>query len=119
MNIVGLLGILAALVFLIVLVYKGLPPLIVAPLSAIIIAVTNGLGVTEGYTQVYMSGLGTFAINNLPIFLWGAIFGELYSISGAAKSIANSIAKIFKGNKDHVSPLTSILVVFAAGTLMA
>lgn len=84
MNIVGLLGIVAALVALIVMVYKGLHVLIAGTIAALLVAITNGLGAVDGYSVVYLGGVGGFVVSNLAIYLWGGIFGELYNASGAA-----------------------------------
>ena len=119
MNILGLISIIFALIALVYIVYKGVTPLVAAPIAAIIIAAFNGFGTTEGYSKVYMSGLGDFVTNNFPIYLWGAILGEMYNVSGGAKSIALWISKYFKGKDDKLSPLTSILIIFIAGTIMS
>ena len=119
MNIVGLLGIVAALVALIVMVYKGLHVLIAGTIAALLVAITNGLGAVDGYSVVYLGGVGGFVVSNLAIYLWGGIFGELYNASGAARSIAHAISRLFKGKKEHTSVLTSILIIFVAGVLMS
>ena len=118
-NIVGLLGIVAALVALIVMVYKGLHVLIAGTIAALLVAITNGLGAVDGYSVVYLGGVGGFVVSNLAIYLWGGIFGELYNASGAARSIAHAISRLFKGKKEHTSVLTSILIIFVAGVLMS
>lgn len=69
--------------------------------------------------QSYLSGMGGFITANLPIYLWGGIFGELFNASGAARSIAKAISRLLKGKKEHTGVLTSILIVFIAGTLMS
>lgn len=119
MNVVGLIGIVVALVALIVMVYKGLHVLIAGTVAALIVAVSNGLGAVEGYSVTYLGGVGGFVVSNLAIYLWGGIFGELYNASGAARSIAHGISRLFKGNKEHTSVLTSILIIFVAGVLMS
>ena len=119
MNIVGLCGIIVALVLLIFLAYKGLHVIVAGTIAAIIVAVTNGFGATEGYSNIYLNGVGGFVISNLAIYLWGGILGELYNASGAARSIAHAISKLLRGKKEHPSVLTSILIVFVAGTFMS
>lgn len=119
MSIIGLLGIIMALVLLIVLVYKGVHVVVAGALAAIIVAVTNSLGATAGYSGIYLGGMGGFVTGNLPIYLWGGIFGELFNASGAARSIAKGVSKLLKGNKEHAGVLTSILIVFVAGLLMS
>ena len=119
MNIIGLIGIFVALALLIILVYKGVHVVVAGALAAILVAVTNGLGATNGYGTIYLSGMGGFITANLPIYLWGGIFGELFNASGAARSIAKAISRLLKGKKEHTGVLTSILIVFIAGTLMS
>lgn len=119
MNLFGLCGIVIALILLILLVYKGLSPLVAGPLAAILVAVTNGLGAIAGYSEIYMGGLGGFVSNNFPIYLWGAILGELYNVTGAAGSIAHTISKVFRGKNQKAGILTSILIVFVAGVIMS
>ena len=65
MNIVGLCGIIVALVLLIFLAYKGLHVIVAGTIAAIIVAVTNGFGATEGYSNIYLNGVGGFVISNL------------------------------------------------------
>lgn len=119
MNTLGLIGIVVALVLLILLVYKGVHVVVAGALAAIIVAVTNSLGATAGYSTVYLTGMGGFVTGNLAIYLWGGIFGELFNVSGAARSIAQAISHIFRGKKEQTGVLTSILIIFVAGTLMS
>lgn len=119
MSVLGLIGIIVALILLIVLVYKGVHVVVAGAVAAIIVAVTNSLGATEGYSAIYLGGMGGFVTGNLPIYLWGGIFGEMFNSSGAARSIAKGISKLLKGNKERAGVLTSILIVFVAGLLMS
>lgn len=119
MSVLGLIGIIVALVLLIVLVYKGVHVVVAGAVAAIIVAVTNSLGATAGYSSIYLGGMGGFVTGNLPIYLWGGIFGELFNASGAARSIAKGISKLLKGNKERAGVLTSILIIFVAGLLMS
>lgn len=117
--VIGLIGIFAALIFLIIMVMKGWPLLIVGALSALIVCVFNGMDMVTGYLTTYMSGVGGFLTGQIPIFLWGAVFGELYGSSGAATSISRWISRILRGKKEHLSPLVTILIVFIAGLLLS
>ncbi|EGZ43890.1 GntP family permease [Neisseria wadsworthii] len=89
----SLTGIVLSLVLLMVLAYRGVSVLILAPLLAMLAvlfsAPSNELLGT--YTQVFMQGMGGFAIKFFPIFLLGAIFGKLMEDSGAAHSIAHTL----------------------------
>lgn len=117
--VLSMIGIIIGIVFLIYFVMKGWPLMIVGALAAMIVAVFSGLDVVEGYLTTYMGGVGGFLIGQIPIFLWGAIFGECYGITGGAKSLARFIAKVFKGKNDTLIPLVTILIVFIAGVLLS
>lgn len=119
MNVLGIISIIVSLVLLVFLVYKGWPVLVAAPIAAIIVAVFNSLGATEGYSDIYMSGIANFVKGNLPIYLWGAILGQIYNASGAATSIAKGISVLFKGKKQTTGVFTSIFIIFVAGVIMS
>ena len=74
----SMIGIIIGIVFLIIMVMKGWPLLIVGACAAMIVALFSGLNVVESYLSTYMGGVGGFLIGQIPIFLWGAIFGECY-----------------------------------------
>lgn len=115
----SMVGIIAGIVFLIYFVMKGWPLMFVGALSAMIVAVFSGIDVISAYLEAYMGGFGGFLTSQIPIFLWGAIFGECYGITGGAKSLAKWIAKIFKGKNESLSPLVTIVIVFLAGLLLS
>lgn len=117
--VLSMIGIIVGIVFLIYFVMKGWPLMIVGALAAMIVAVFGGLNVVDGYLTTYMGGVGGFLIGQIPIFLWGAIFGECYGITGGAKSLARFIAKVFKGKNETLSPLVTIIIVFIAGVLLS
>lgn len=115
----SMIGIIIGIVFLIVMVMKGWPLLIVGAFAAMIVAVFSGLNVIDAYLSTYMGGVGGFLIGQIPIFLWGAIFGECYGITGGAKSIAKWVSKIFRGKNEKLSPLITVIIVFIAGILLS
>ncbi|MBQ6622338.1 MAG: GntP family permease [Mogibacterium sp.] len=115
----SMIGIIAGILFLIYFVMKGWPLMFIGALSAMIVAVFSGINIISAYLEAYMNGFGGFLIAQIPIFLWGAIFGECYGITGGAKSIARWISKIFKGSNDVLSPMVTIIIVFLAGLLLS
>lgn len=117
--VLSLIGIIAGIAFLIVFVMKGWPLMIVGALAGMIVAVFSGLNMIDAYVGAYMEGVGGFLIGQIPIFLWGAIFGECYGITGGAKSLAQAVAKLFKGKSETLSPLVTIIIVFIAGILLS
>lgn len=91
---VSLLGIILGLALLVVLTYKNMSILWVAPVAALVVALLGGLNLMDGYLSNYMTGFGNYAKSWFPIFMLGAIFGKLMDISGAARSMGKFLAKV-------------------------
>ena len=89
----SLAGILLSLVLLMVLAYRGITVIILAPLLAMLAVLFSGGGhqLLGVYTQVFMYGVLGFVVKYFPVFLLGAIFGRLMDDSGSARRIAHSI----------------------------
>lgn len=109
--ILSLLGIVLSLVFLITLAYRGHSVIYVAPIAALIAVVFSGLPTLASYTQVFMPAMGGFVISYFPLFLTGAIFGSLMSISGSAQAIAQWLAKM-------MGPRKAIFITVVATALL-
>jgi len=88
---IGLTGIFLALGLLIILAYRGVSVLLLAPLMAMLAAGFSSAPLLGLYTQVFMTSAGGFIISFFPLFLLGAIFGRLMDDSGAAQAIAKSL----------------------------
>jgi len=116
---IGVIGIVFCALLVIFLTYRGLNVIIAAPLCAVILMIFTQLPLVESFTNVFLQGSANFVKNMLGIYLAGAILGELYNASGAASSIARSLMKTLKGNRDTASPLVAILIIFIAGTVLA
>jgi len=92
----GMLGILIALLLLMYLAYRGVSVLIAAPLMAALAALAAGdMPIMGSYTQIFMQATGNFIILYFPLFLLGAIFGKLMDDSGSAQAIAQWTVKKF------------------------
>lgn len=94
MEIIGVLGIIVGLVFFVIAAMKGWNVLITSIVTAVIIALTNGMDIASamvGKESSYVTGLAGFVQSNIFIFLGGAVIGEFIDKSGAAKSIAHAI----------------------------
>ncbi len=89
-----MLGIAIGLVVIMFLAYRGYSIIWVAPIAAGVVALTGGLPLLEAYKGSYMTGFAEFTRAWFPIFMLGAIFGHLMEITGAARSIANSLTKV-------------------------
>ncbi|PHS33384.1 MAG: transporter [Alkaliphilus sp.] len=86
-----MLGIIIGLALLMFLAFKGMSIIWIAPLSALVVAITGGLDLLPSYTDIYMSGFVGFAKSWFPVFMLGAIFGKVMDDSGAARSVAHWI----------------------------
>ncbi len=87
------LAIVISLVLLMYLAYRGITVLLLAPLMAALAVVLSGdfVHLLPLYTQTFMTALGGYVIQFLPIFLLGALFGQLMAESGAANTLARWI----------------------------
>jgi H+/gluconate symporter-like permease len=114
----GVLGIVVALVVFVVLAMRSYNVMVTAPLCALIIIITNGMDVVDFFLvdpkQSYLSGVGGFVTKNLLIFLLSALLGKYIEVSGAAKSIANTMIKVV--GKD--SPFKMLMGVLLIGAVL-
>lgn len=114
----GLIGIFVSLVLLIGLAYRGHSVIAVAPVAAAVAMVFAGVPLLAGYTQIFMPALGGFIISYFPMFLTGAIFGKLMSMSGFAEDIASWIARVVGAR--HAIFITALLsALFTYGGINA
>ena len=106
-------AILVSLLLLMFLAYRGVTVLLLAPLMAALAVLLSGdvAFLLPIYTQTFMSALGNYVLQFLPIFLLGALFGQLMADSGAAEAIAQSIVRRL-GHRHALST-----VVLACGVL--
>ena len=116
----GLIGIVASLILLMYLAYRGINVLVLAPLMALLaVALGGGIEVLlPTYTQIFMKELGGYLIKFFPLFLLGAIFGKLMDDSGSARSIAQWIvAKVGKQRAILAIVLSCALLTYGGVSL--
>lgn len=91
----GMLAIIISLLLLMFLAYRGISVLLLAPLMASLAVLLSGDAafLLPIYTDTFMNALGNYIIQFFPLFLLGALFGQLMADSGAAQSISNGIVK--------------------------
>lgn len=93
-GLISLIGILVAMALLIYGSFKGVPILLLGPLTAVVVLLTSGNNVVEGLTGNYAESFAGFAQSNFLIFLPATILGSMLGDCGAAQHIANKIAAI-------------------------
>jgi len=87
------MAIVVSLMLLMYLAYRGITVLLLAPLMAALAVLLSGdiALLLPIYTDTFMKALGGYVIQFLPIFLLGALFGQLMADSGAAHTISRWI----------------------------
>jgi H+/gluconate symporter-like permease len=104
----GLLGILAGLGFLIWLSYRGWSVLLLAPAAALVAAAAAGEPLLAHWTETFMGGAAKFLAQFFPLFLLGALFGKLMDDSGSVETIARFMT-------ERLGTARAILAVTLAG----
>ena len=92
---VGLIGVLIGIVLLNWLSFKGWSMCYVAIGAAILIAAFNCLDPQQAYIETFMSGAANILVMTYPILLSGSLFASVFSLSGAAVTIAKGLLRIF------------------------
>ncbi len=87
----GIFFLLLSIAIVLVLIFKGVPIFFTAVIASIFLLATAGVNVIDGMTTSYISGLGGYFQGQFWIFILGAIFGNMFGVTGAADSIANVI----------------------------
>ena len=95
------IAIIISLFLLMYFAYRGYSVLILAPLMATLAVALSGdiLSSLPIYTTVFMKALSGFLLKFFPIFLLGAVFGQLMADSGAATAIARTVVSKLGANK--------------------
>lgn len=110
-------GIAAALALIIFLALRGYSILVIGPLCALLVILSNGMDVAAALVtspSSYMMGVGTFIARYFLIFLLGSILAKYMEDSGAARSIANGILKVTGTEK----PFKVLLAVFIMASVL-
>lgn len=109
---VGILGLIVAIVCVIALIWKNWTMAIVSLAGALIVIAFNAMGPVTTLSEKFMTGMSGFAGNWFLLFMLGAIFGKVMGDSGASVGIANKMLKIL-GEKSVV------LVVMLTGLVLS
>ena len=93
---ISLIGIIAALTFLVILIMRGVNIYVSALLCSVIVAITSAnLNIYDALKTDYMTGFVGFFKSYFLIFLTGTIMGKVYEITNGARSIAKMIVNKF------------------------
>jgi H+/gluconate symporter-like permease len=115
MNIIGVLGIILAIVMVIYLTVKGLNIILAAPLATLIVLVTNQMPLLQwmvGTESSYLVELANFIVSMFGLFLLGSILTQFMSKSGATDSISQKIIE-WVGTKNPYRAMLAIVIIGA------
>lgn len=104
----GVIGLLLAIVFLIIFAYRGLGALPLAVAGAMIAILFNGMPVYETFTDQFVTGYASAFTSYMLLFVSSAFYAKLMDISGCATAIGNKFTEWF-GIKHVV--LVGIIIV--------
>lgn len=113
MEMIGPLGIVIAIIFIILIAMKGYNILYIAPIASIIVILTNQMDFFSsliGKENSYMTGLTGFVVNFFAVFLLGSILAKYMEQSGAAQSIAQKVLS-YTGTEKPFSVLVAIFLI--------
>ncbi len=96
------LSLMASVALFIVLTYKKISPLLVAPIVTIFLALLTGMNPTDTLLNGYMGLAADYVKLFFLVFLTGAVFAQVMHKTGAAESIARGI--VSKVGKKWVIP---------------
>jgi len=108
MDLVGILGALALLIWL---AFRGWSVLLLAPCAALLAAAVAGEPLLAHWTQTFMGSASQFLAQFFPLFLLGALFGKLMEDSGSVQAIANYMT-------EKLGTHRAMLAVTLAGALV-
>lgn len=116
--IVGIFGIIVSLILLITIAYRGVPVILAAPVSAAVCLIFSGAPILASYTEIFMPAMAGFVGDFFPVFLVGAVFGVLMTITGYAESIARSVTS-WVGSRSAIAAtvITSALMTYGGISL--
>src|SRR5262252_4493063 len=88
----SLLIVLGALVFLMLVAYRGYSVILFAPVAALgAVLLTDPSLVPPMFSSVFMEKMVGFVKNYFPVFMLGAVFGKVIELSGFSKSIVSAV----------------------------
>ena len=87
-----LLIVLGALVFLMLVAYRGYSVILFAPVAALgAVLLTDPALVAPMFSSVFMEKMVGFVKSYFPVFMLGAVFGKVIELSGFSKSIVSAV----------------------------
>ena len=102
----------AALVFLMLVAYRGFSVILFAPVAALLaVLLTDPAGVPTIFTGLFMDRMVGFVKLYFPVFLLGAVFGKVIELSGFSQSIVSAVIRL-------LGPRRAMLSIVLVGALL-
>ena len=89
-----LLMIFVSLFLLMFFAYRGYSLIFIAPLFAIVAALTSDYASMPVYSELFMTKAAEYIKSYYPVFLLGAIFAKVMSEGGLATAVAKKIVSL-------------------------
>src|SRR5499427_3248993 len=107
--------VLAALVFLMFVAYRGYSVIMFAPVAALLaVLFTDPSLVLPMFSGVFMDKMVGFVKLYFPVFMLGAIFGKVIELSGFSKAIVSSVIR-FVGQKRAMLSIVLVCAILTYG----
>src|SRR6186997_3067479 len=111
----SLLIVLAALVFLMLVAYRGYSVILFAPVAAMgAVLLTDPSAVPPVFSGVFMEKTVGFVKNYFPVFMLGAVFGKVIELSGFSKSIVSAVIGVL-GRERAVLSIVVVCAILTYG----
>jgi len=111
----SLLIVLAALVFLMFVAYRGYSVILFAPVAALgAVLLTDPTLVPPMFSSVFMEKMVGFVKNYFPVFMLGAVFGKVIELSGFSKSIVAAVIGLL-GRERAVLSIVAVCAILTYG----
>ena len=114
----SVIGLIIGIVVLILFTLKGLHISWATIIAALVIMVTSGIAIGQGWEDTIVTGISTMAGTLIPLFLAGATFGRLVSVTGAVESFINFIMRLTIKWSDRARRLFGACLIIIMGILM-
>ena len=110
MSILAIVGLILAVAVLIVGAYKGLGALPLTLLASLVVILTNGIPIWDGYATSYMKGYTGAYLSFFLLFASSSLYAELMNFSGCATTIGNKFIDWF--GKAKVMLVSTLIISF-------
>ncbi len=112
---VNLVVVLAALLLLMFVAYRGYSVIIFAPLIAMLaVLCTDAAAVAPLFSGVFMERVAGFLKLYFPVFLLGAVFGKVIELSGFSQVIAGAVIR-FVGESRAILAIVMVCALLTYG----